>query len=276
MMRLTSGQFSQPNITFVYQKWKKFFQVWKTWNPPAIVTGQNLNSVCSATKINAQQNGASCPSSTCNLRVMSIHFMMHQGPGPLSNPPATRSAQPNRGTKGALALRRTRTIRAPSGICLTSCARPREQLLMIIHLLGRVWRASEMSLAEQLRGTNLWFPSFDLNHDVSSRHLFLCSLRALATVNGRALPDRRRPRGFFWRAAVCGTVHQQLQVLWNQLNKEEKSNVSLSFRTSNYLPENCLSYQMRACALSQTAKWCHFTKRDSFTCNLAMWSCKQA
>lgn len=37
-------------------------------------------------KINAQQNGASCPSSTCNLRVMSIHFIIHQGPGPLSKP----------------------------------------------------------------------------------------------------------------------------------------------------------------------------------------------
>lgn len=45
-----------------------------------------MNTVCLATKINAQQNSASCPSSTCNLRVMSIHFIIHQGPGSLSKP----------------------------------------------------------------------------------------------------------------------------------------------------------------------------------------------
>lgn len=65
---------------------RKWIQVAKKVELLAIIIWWNMNTVCLATKINAQQNGASCHSSTCNLRVMSIHFIIHQGPGPLSKP----------------------------------------------------------------------------------------------------------------------------------------------------------------------------------------------
>lgn len=74
------GQIGCGNLHF------RNFQVAKKVELLAIITWWNMNTVCLATKINAQQNGASCPSSTCNLRVMSIHFIIHQGPGPLSKP----------------------------------------------------------------------------------------------------------------------------------------------------------------------------------------------
>lgn len=98
-----------------------------------------MNIVCLATKINAQQNGASCPSSTCNLRVMSIHFIIHQGPGPLSKP-----------SSNVVCSTRPQHYRTPHSLlnsayqisikhllhCGTSCAHHWEQLLMIIHLFA--------------------------------------------------------------------------------------------------------------------------------------------
>lgn len=94
------------------------FQVAKKVDLLAIMTWWNMNTVCLATKINAQQNGASCPSSTCNLRVMSIHFIIHQGPGPLSKPSSNVvCSTPTTALKNPLFSAELGLIRSPSSAC---------------------------------------------------------------------------------------------------------------------------------------------------------------
>lgn len=93
----------------------------------------------SATKINAQQNGASCPSTACNLKVMSIHFIIHQGPGPLSKPSSNVVCCTRPQNQW------TRLIRSPSSVYFTTARH--------VHITGSNWLWLFICLTESKEGS---------------------------------------------------------------------------------------------------------------------------
>lgn len=104
----------------------------------AIITWWNMNTA-RATKINAQQNGASCPSTACNLKVMSIHFIIHQGPGPLSKPSSNVVCCTRPQNQW------TRLIRSPSSVCFTTARH--------VHIIGSNWLRLFICLTESKEGS---------------------------------------------------------------------------------------------------------------------------
>lgn len=84
----------------------------------------------------------------------------------------------------------------------------------------RVKRALKLSVPEQLTDllteTHLWLPGSDLNHDVISRRLALCSLWAGGMTLrrcSRLLLEWRWGGSVVWRVILstwCGPIHQQI------------------------------------------------------------------